>query len=168
MFGKSFVNRAESILGTYRDFFLRKHRSGVHPGVEEHNRDARQGLARQYGALDGGGPPVARQKRPVDVQGSEKENVKERLGNKLSESHHHSALRTVCPDLFDNFAATDAFGLVYRNPSLIRQGFDRRFTDLAAPAARAVGLGDYKADPSVAFQQFLKTRHGKIRSPKKD
>jgi hypothetical protein len=104
----------------------------------------------------------------VDVQGPERENVKERLGKNLSESHHHSALRAVCPDIFDNFAAMDAFGLVYRNPCFIGQGFDGRFTDPAAPAARAVGLCDYKADPGLAFQQFAQTRHGKIRGPKKD
>jgi hypothetical protein len=131
---------------------LGNHRACIHPGVEKHDRDARNTLPGQYGTLNWSRPSVLGQKRPVNIQGPEWKNVQERLWNNLTESHYDGAFRTVRPDFFDNFATPYTLGLVYWNSCLDRQGFDRRFMNLAAPSARTVGLSDYKADPGFEIQ----------------
>ena len=121
--------------------FLEQHRTGVEPGFDKHNGDARFPVAGQHRALDGRGPAPAWQQGGMNVDAPPRRDVDDGPRQQEAVGDDDHQFRPQGAKLLLNLGVFQGLGLEYRQSRLQRQLLDRAGHEFPATAGGPVRLG---------------------------
>src|SRR5690348_16624209 len=123
--------------------------AGVDAGVDAHGGEAGFFVAVQNGALNGCGAAILRQERSVEIDPAKARNFEKIPRNNLAVGDDDDGVGREAPEKIARGIGANPFGLKDLNPRGQSRFFDRRSSCLAAAAAGAVGLSDYRFDGKI-------------------
>jgi len=100
----------------------------------------------------------------VNVQATERWEVKDGFGQNLSESRHNHQIRAGCAQDFQKRRVFHACRLQNREAEFLRHLLHGRNGFLFSPSRRAVRLGDDRGDRVAAAVKHFQRRQSKSRS----